>query len=75
METWLKFVLCWYVCQCGVNLSFGVQYLCFPVTVQLHHGITQIYIVMWPDLSETCLSVVGEYFYYAAVERITFYIS
>ena len=47
------------MCQCGVNLSFGVQYLCLPVTTHLDHGITQI-CIMWPDFSETCLSVVGD---------------
>ena len=48
------------MCQYGVNLSFGVQYLCLPVATHLDHGITQICIIMWPDFSETCLSVVGD---------------
>ena len=60
VKKWLKLVLCCYVCQCGVNLSFGVQYLCLPVTIHLDYGITQICIIMWPDLSETCLVVAGD---------------
>ena len=48
------------MCQCVVNLSFGVLYLCLPVITHLDHGITQICITMWPDFSETCLSVAGD---------------
>ena len=56
VKKWLKFVLTVLVCvtQCGVNLSFAVQYLCLPVTTHLDHGITQICINMWPDFSESC---------------------
>ena len=50
-------ICCVGMCQCGVNLSFGMQHLCLPATTHLDHGMTQICIIMWPDFSETCLSV------------------
>ena len=70
------------MCHCGVNLSFGVQYLCLPVTTHLDHEITQTCIMMWPDFTETCLSVVvgdsplNDNFINIVQElRVTFYIS
>ena len=34
--------------------------MCLPVSTHLDHAITHIYIIMWPDYNETCLSVVGD---------------
>ena len=52
------------MCQCGVNLLFGLQYLCLPVAPHLVHEITQICtqicIIMGPDFFLTCRSVVRD---------------
>ena len=35
--------------------------VCLPVTTHRDRGITQIcIIILWPDVSETCFSVVGD---------------